>query len=265
MHQRSFALRTCLPGAFTLVELLVVVGIIAVLAGLLLPVLSSSRAASRQASCANNLRQLWMATELYTGRYDGWFPPAAGWTFADNNTRWHGVRPDGSSPFDPTRGKLQPFLQSAEIHQCPELRGYDVAAGGAFELGAGGYGYNSQYIGGSPSAEEARALTPARVTSLRNPSETVVFGDAAFVDAASGRLIEYSYIEAPFFEVWGMPADPSCHFRHKGQANFAFADGHVKGLESQLVHVSGWMFTEEDARKNDLGFPCPDNSLFDRK
>lgn len=65
------------PGcAFTLIELLVVLGIVAVLAGLLLPALSRSKAQAYNAVCLNNLRQLGVATRLYSDNNQEHLPSA---------------------------------------------------------------------------------------------------------------------------------------------------------------------------------------------
>ena len=59
------------PG-FTLVELLVVIAVIAILAGLLLPVLSKSRAHGQGAQCVNNLKQLATAIQMYADEHGRW-------------------------------------------------------------------------------------------------------------------------------------------------------------------------------------------------
>ena len=57
------------PAAFTLVELLVVIGIIVILIALLLTVLAGARAAAARAACANNLRQMWHGLFVYDKEY----------------------------------------------------------------------------------------------------------------------------------------------------------------------------------------------------
>src|SRR5436305_2810243 len=62
-------------GGFTLVELLVVIGIIAVLISILLPTLSKARQAAYQAQCASNLRQFFNADQMYVVSSKGWHLP----------------------------------------------------------------------------------------------------------------------------------------------------------------------------------------------
>ncbi|HEX5323127.1 MAG TPA: type II secretion system protein, partial [Capsulimonadaceae bacterium] len=56
---------------FTLVEILVVAGVIAILLAILLPVFAHAREKARQSTCAGNLKQIGLAISMYSQDYDG--------------------------------------------------------------------------------------------------------------------------------------------------------------------------------------------------
>jgi len=78
-ERRSFHRSRHERSGFTLVELLVVIGIIAVLIGVLLPALNKARAAANRAVCLSNIRQLGMGILMYCNNNGGWFPTCAYW------------------------------------------------------------------------------------------------------------------------------------------------------------------------------------------
>src|SRR5437762_2887109 len=61
-------------GGFTLIELLVVIAIITILAAMLLPTLSRSKASARGVVCLNHLKQLGLAAVMYVGENDDYYP-----------------------------------------------------------------------------------------------------------------------------------------------------------------------------------------------
>ena len=257
--------------AFTLVELLVVIGIIGVLVGILLPALNAARQHSQAAACASNIRQLAVASLQYAQDNHSYWPPAHLFYYTQNNARWHGTRSNGSQPFDFAGSPLLKYLQTASVKRCPS---FDFSPTG-FESACGGYGYNNHYIGSGEDEPSLQALAgtlgplawdlqignvAAKLTQVRRSSEKIAFADTAM---ATPALIEYSFVEPPT-TVWG-PNSPSIQFRHRDRANIAWADGHVTAEKFEWTYP-GLNAYGADNEKAHLGWFGPrDNTLFQRQ
>ena len=116
-----------IPG-FTLIELLVVIAIIAILAGLLLPVLARAKGKARRIQCYNNIHQLSIAYVLYAGDNSDWLvpngQPVMGGAVSPNF--WvQGVffnAPDNLNTgllLDPRYALFAKYIQSLDVYHCP--------------------------------------------------------------------------------------------------------------------------------------------------
>jgi prepilin-type N-terminal cleavage/methylation domain-containing protein/prepilin-type processing-associated H-X9-DG protein len=214
---------------FTLVELLVVTAIIAILAAMLLPVLSRGKLSAQRAACQSNLRQLGLATEIYLGDYANLFfnrcqaPVAAGqqWWFG-----WLAGGAEGQRAFDLSTGVLFPYLHGSDVRLCPspvwnspqfKLKGTSVIFS---------YGCNSYLFA-------AQNQKPVGAGNILQPATAALFADTAQVNTFQAPASAGN----PMFEEWyyfdletnysNFNNQPNGHFRHSQNANVTFADGHV--------------------------------------
>lgn len=262
--------------AFTLLELLVVIAVIAVLVGLLLPALGRARRAALSAECASNIRQLHLANDLYASDHADRFVPGAARIETENRARWHGRRDATGDLFSPRGGPITPYLEaeraSTTLRACPAFAPTIEALaerGQGFERGCGGYGYNNAYVGvdrrEQPAGSGIFQTITDRLGALRArfaaPAVTVVFADAAL---AADELIEYSFIEPPYWP--HLPAfrpDPSIHFRHEGRATIIWLDGHV--TRERMSHTESSGLYTANPRDHAIGWfgDSASNALFD--
>ena len=113
---------------FTLVEILVVIGVLAVLAAILLPAFASVRAGARAASCSSNLRQLGQAMTLYTTDWDRY---PRGLDPADKATPqiWNGEEAAQGVDFAAIQmlpDVMESYARERDLWRCPSDSGFDV-------------------------------------------------------------------------------------------------------------------------------------------
>lgn len=164
--------------AFTLVELLVVIGIIAVLMSILLPAVSAARTVAAATASLSNLRQLGIGLSLYRSENKGFYPV-------------HGM--EGTTPKLRWADYLFPYMRNSEVYMSPlltqEEREFrmrkefahtcDPATGATIPgrtIFYGGYGYNYQYLG---NGRRPGGIPPfhANDRMIKAASQTIAIAD----------------------------------------------------------------------------------------
>jgi prepilin-type N-terminal cleavage/methylation domain-containing protein/prepilin-type processing-associated H-X9-DG protein len=210
--------------AFTLIELLVVIAIIAMLISLLLPALGKARAAGRAVACASGLRQIDTATELYTGAFDGLYPPRS-------SPRWVSL--------------LATHAEVGSVYLCPEDR--DAAGGTPDNLpedrAPRSYlfnGFNDYFVdrrGGQGDVGQAEGKSMP-TWGVDFPSDTCLWGEKRsesthyYLDILEGLGNDFTELE------------PSRHGLNT--SNYAMADGSARSIKhpAALTPVNLWGVTK---------------------
>ncbi|MCG3148823.1 MAG: hypothetical protein PCFJNLEI_02272 [Verrucomicrobiae bacterium] len=197
----SFPRKKC---GFTLLELLVVVAVIGVVAALLTPALGKAKRRALATQCLNNLRQIGIATVMYT----------------DDNV---GRLPDSQHHLASWVGSLQPYAGGRVCYRCP-VDGHRTRM----------YSYAINDLV-TPNPYGAETLDYSRLSSIPVPAETVFLAemDDRFVGSD-----HYHFAGDPDDGPGYVPAAFAAQVavtRHLGAANYLFTDGHVELLSWSAV------------------------------
>jgi prepilin-type N-terminal cleavage/methylation domain-containing protein/prepilin-type processing-associated H-X9-DG protein len=239
--------------AFTLLELLVVISIIASLAALLLPVLAAAKRKAKAAGCLNNMKQIILATKLYlddnrAAMVPLWVEQGAsgwpGWTF-DAATF---IVSKPTYLWWPDKLRLDNFIPTQPTFSCPVLTQPATAAHGQsfssnYTLGIGmNYPEYGAVVPASGNPDPVYAS--ANEGQVGNPSQSIVFADAAQItnpDADYDSWVEEAATGCTYFRVPSDTQDyPGNDFsrsmpRHGKRVNAAFFDGHATLLRNSAI------------------------------
>lgn len=230
-----------------MVELLSVIAIIGVLAGIIIPVVGRVRAAAHDATCRSNLRQIGMAVQLYAGERRVYPPSASGGTDLQR----------GGAPAGQVWGYfLRPYLGGtqtegtaigtalSEVVSCP---GAAVKVDGTI---ISAYSANPGLMPDLYSAPNKQAV---HVTHVERPAQVILIGDAIQRDpqGAHSNFWNIPDMTAADNLSWSNPSSGSTpitigsdtdgiseaqfRYRHRGKAQVVFADGHVGAFEKGAI------------------------------
>jgi prepilin-type N-terminal cleavage/methylation domain-containing protein/prepilin-type processing-associated H-X9-DG protein len=218
---------------FTLVELLVVIGIISILIAMLLPALNKAREAAKTVQCLSNIKQVMFGLTRYAQDNRGSLPYSSGL----DNVRWAGR----------LAGHPNHYIQDARVFMCPDrvdmgddgflLEQLKQAVSGTSVFGGDSNSYwsyvcyGANYYGAMPTSDDSGGRRPIKISQPGvNAAEFMVLFEMYRTDKVLAKQLWGFH--------YGSPGNPNALWTHSGdRSNAAFLDGHCASVPAGEL---GW-------------------------
>lgn len=225
------------PGGFTVVELMVVIGVIGILAALLLPALNQSKHKATGVACLNNLRQLSLAWTMYAHDHDDRLAPNSDGLRAGKDAGrqawvagWLRTDLEAGGKYDSTNtalltdkkyaqfGSIGQYVQSAAVYRCPEDKS-EVTIEGVRYPRVRTMAMNA-YMNGYGVWNDASYMTFRKLSEIDKPA-----GRWVLIDEREDSIND-GYFATDMTKFYALVDYPANY--HNGMGSLLFADGHAE-------------------------------------
>ena len=229
--------RTVWNWSFTLIELLIVIAIIAILAGMLLPALNAARSRARGISCTGNLKGIGQAIHVYGSDNDDWILPCSQQDY-DTTSYWLYIL--GNNNYYPAPPQVKDACPSANSPWgCPsESIPFGDYNSNPIRFSYTHYGMNPRLAG--VCSTDTQINRWRRYGMVKRPTTAVLLADNQRKNGSSiAHTSQVAYRHGGAKDPRSQIADPSYRvdmpFTNSLIGNFGYLDSHVEPLSSLYV------------------------------
>jgi len=212
----------CAGRGFTLIELLLVIAIIAILAALLMPALTTAEAKGKRTACLNNLKQCALSFQMYSADNDGKLTQNYPLREAEGNSWVLGdmkVLSDSTNLTLIRQGKLFPYASQVALYRCPADPSRTGATSRVRSYSMNGW-IGSRFMETYPGSSGFRTFVRDSELSTAGPAAIWVMVDEHEASIDDGWFLVTMDDTQPFAS---FPAT-----RHERSYGLTFGDGHTE-------------------------------------